>query len=124
VASIYEYSKEELADLLVDEPRYRLDQLFQGLWADALAIGEITTIPKSLRARLTDAFPSSLEVLDDVASDHGSTRKWVFRLEDGSTIETVLMRYEGRVTVASPRRRAVRWAARSVPLGRWALAVT
>jgi 23S rRNA (adenine2503-C2)-methyltransferase len=99
VASIYEYSKEELADLLVDEPRYRLDQLFQGLWADALAIGEITTIPKSLRARLTDAFPSSLEVLDDVASDHGSTRKWVFRLEDGSTIETVLMRYEGRVTV-------------------------
>jgi 23S rRNA (adenine2503-C2)-methyltransferase len=99
VASIYEYSKEELADLLVDEPRYRLDQLWQGLWVDALAIEGITTIPKSLRARLAEAFPSSLEVLNDVASDHGSTRKWVFRLEDGSTIETVLMRYEDRITV-------------------------
>jgi len=99
VASIYEYSKEELAELLVGEPRYRLDQLWQGLWVDGLAIEEITTIPKSLRAKLVDAFPSSLEVLNDVASDHGATRKWVFRLDDGSTIETVLMHYEDRVTV-------------------------
>ncbi|HVB51367.1 MAG TPA: 23S rRNA (adenine(2503)-C(2))-methyltransferase RlmN [Acidimicrobiales bacterium] len=99
MASIYEYSKEELAELLVGEPRYRLDQLWQGLWVDGLAIEEITTIPKSLRAKLVDAFPSSLEVLNDVASDHGATRKWVFRLDDGSTIETVLMHYEDRVTV-------------------------
>jgi len=99
VASIYEYSKEELAELLVDEPRYRLDQLWQGLWVDGLAIQEITTIPKALRARLIQALPSSLEVLNDVASDHGATRKWVFRLEDGSTIETVLMHYDDRVTV-------------------------
>jgi len=99
VASIYEYSKEELAELLVDEPRYRLDQLWHGLWVDGLAIQEITTIPKALRARLIQALPSSLEVLNDVASDHGATRKWVFRLEDGSTIETVLMHYDDRVTV-------------------------
>ena len=99
MASIYEYSKEELAELLVDEPRYRLDQLWQGLWVDGLAIQEITTIPKALRARLIQALPSSLEVLNDVASDHGATRKWVFRLEDGSTIETVLMHYDDRVTV-------------------------
>ncbi|HEY5103478.1 MAG TPA: 23S rRNA (adenine(2503)-C(2))-methyltransferase RlmN [Acidimicrobiales bacterium] len=99
MASIYEYSKEELAELLVDEPRYRLDQLWQGLWVDGLALEGITTIPKSLRARLSEEFPSSLEVLNDVASDHGSTRKWVFRLENGSTIETVLMHYDDRVTV-------------------------
>jgi 23S rRNA (adenine2503-C2)-methyltransferase len=99
VASIYELSKEELTALLVDEPRYRLDQLWQGLWVDGLAIEGITTIPKSLRTRLAEAFPASLEVLNDAASDHESTRKWVFRLEDGSTIETVLMRYHDRVTV-------------------------
>jgi 23S rRNA (adenine2503-C2)-methyltransferase len=99
VASIYEYSREELAELLVDEPRYRLDQLWQGLWVDGLAIEGITTIPKTLRTKLAEAFPSSLEVLNDVASDHGATRKWVFRLEDGSTIETVLMHYDDRVTV-------------------------
>jgi 23S rRNA (adenine2503-C2)-methyltransferase len=38
-------------------------------------------------------------VVNDVQSDRGATRKWVFRLLDGSTIETVLMSYEDRVTV-------------------------
>ena len=32
-------------------------------------------------------------------SDRGATRKWVFRLFDGATIETVLMGYDDRVTV-------------------------
>jgi 23S rRNA (adenine2503-C2)-methyltransferase len=99
VTSIYEYSKDELASLLKGEPRYRLDQLWHGLWAEGLEVGSITTIPTSLRARLREQFPSSLEVANDVASDQGATRKWVFQLTDGSTIETVLMRYEDRVTV-------------------------
>jgi 23S rRNA (adenine2503-C2)-methyltransferase len=99
VNSIYEYTKEGLADLLHDEPSYRLDQLWQGLWVEGLAIDEITTIPKTLRARLLEQFPSSLTVVNDVESDRGATRKWVFRLENGSTIETVLMHYEDRVTV-------------------------
>jgi len=99
VASIYEHSKEELATLVEGEPRYRIDQLWHGLWTDKLAIDDITTIPKNLRARLREQFPLSLEVANDVASDHGATRKWVFRLENGSTIETVLMHYDDRVTV-------------------------
>src|ERR1039458_3262425 len=99
VASIYEYCREELASLLAGEPRYRLDQLWQGRWVDGVALEGITTIPKSLRTRLRNQFPPSLEVANDVASDHGSTRKWVFRLENGSTIETVLMHYDDRVTV-------------------------
>jgi len=99
VASIYEYTKEELASLLEGEPRYRQDQLWQGLWSEGKALDEITTIPKALRTRLVERLPSSLEVVNDVASDHGATRKWVFALEGGSTIETVLMRYDDRVTV-------------------------
>ncbi|HEV3268917.1 MAG TPA: 23S rRNA (adenine(2503)-C(2))-methyltransferase RlmN [Acidimicrobiales bacterium] len=99
MASIYEHSKEELATLVDGEPRYRVDQLWHGLWTDRLAIDDITTIPKSLRARLREQFPPSLEVANDVESDHGATRKWVFRLENGSTIETVLMHYDDRVTV-------------------------
>jgi 23S rRNA (adenine2503-C2)-methyltransferase len=99
VASIYEYSKEELASLLEGEPRYRVDQLWHGLWSEGLDIEDITTIPASLRATLRAQFPAALEVVNDVESDQGATRKWVFRLEGGSTIETVLMRYENRVTV-------------------------
>jgi 23S rRNA (adenine2503-C2)-methyltransferase len=52
-----------------------------------------------LRARLAEQFAPSLQVLDDVASDRGLTRKWVFGLHDGATIETVLMAYDDRVTV-------------------------
>ena len=97
--SVYEHDKDQLSELLSGEPRYRVDQVWHGLWTDGLDIGEITTIPKTLRARLQEQFPSSLEVVNDVQSDRGATRKWVFRLFDGSTIETVLMSYEDRVTV-------------------------
>lgn len=97
--SAYEYTKEEFAELLVGEPRYRVEQVWHGLWTEGQAIDGITTIPKALRARLAEQFPPSLEVASDVQSDHGATRKWVFRLADGSTIETVLMSYEDRVTV-------------------------
>src|SRR5487761_258364 len=99
MSSVYEYSKEALAELLVAEPRYRIDQVWHGLWSEGQSLDAITTIPKTLRAKLGDRFPASLEVVNDVASDHGATRKWVFRLFDGATIETVLMGYEDRVTV-------------------------
>ena len=97
--SAYEYTKEELAGLLEGEPRYRVDQVWHGLWNEAQSIDTINTIPKALRARLGVTFPPSLVVANDVQSDQGATRKWVFRLADGATIETVLMGYDDRVTV-------------------------
>lgn len=99
MVSIYEYSRDGLAERLISEPRYRVDQVWRGLWDEALCLDEITTIPKVLRTRLEAEFPSALEVANDVTSDRGATRKWVFRLHDGATIETVLMNYDDRVTV-------------------------
>ncbi len=99
MASPYEHTKDELAQLLGNEPRYRVDQVWHGLWVENQDISEISTIPKALRAQLSERFESGLEVVNDIQSDHGSTRKWVFRLHDGSTIETVLMVYDDRVTV-------------------------
>jgi 23S rRNA (adenine2503-C2)-methyltransferase len=99
MTSAYEYTKEELAGLLDGEPRYRVDQVWHGLWVEAQAFAEITTIPKALRERLAERFVPSLSVANDVQSDRGMTRKWVFGLHDGATIETVLMAYDDRVTV-------------------------
>jgi hypothetical protein len=45
--SAYEYTKEELAGLLTGEPRYRLDQIWHGLWTEGQEIGQITTVPKA-----------------------------------------------------------------------------
>jgi len=99
VASLYEVTREELSQLLGDEPRYRVDQVWHGLWTTNESLESITTIPKALRASLAERFPDALRVVEDVASDHGATRKWVLELNDGSTIETVLMLYEDRATV-------------------------
>ena len=97
--SVYELDLSELATQVPGEPRYRVDQLWHGLWQESLALEDITTVPKVLRQRLREQFRPALEVANDVASDLGATRKWVFRLHDGATIETVLMGYADRVTV-------------------------
>ena len=55
--SAYEHTREELAELLIGEPGYRVDQVWHGLWNEGERIDEITTIPKALRARLGAAFP-------------------------------------------------------------------
>ena len=99
MTSPYELTREELAGRLPGEPAYRVDQVWHGLWREGVGVGEITTIPRTLRERLAGEFSPALKVAHEVSSDLGSTRKWVFALADGATVETVLMAYEDRVTV-------------------------
>lgn len=99
VSSVYDLDIAGLASLLAGEPRYRVDQVWRGLWNEGRSLHDITTVPAALRRRLAAQFPPALDVAHEVASDLGATRKWVFRLHDGATIETVLMSYAERVTV-------------------------
>ncbi len=99
VTSLYDLDRAQLAEALADQPRYRVDQVWRGLWEERRPLGAITTVPLALRARLAEQFPSGLSARAAVDSDRGATRKWVFALHDGATIETVLMRYHDRVTV-------------------------
>jgi len=82
-----------------DEPRYRVNQVWRGLWEQDLDLRAITTIPKALREKLSTELAPSVVALEDVQSDLGATRKWVFQMADGATVETVLMTYDDRVTV-------------------------
>ncbi|HEY1222623.1 MAG TPA: hypothetical protein VGE75_03910, partial [Acidimicrobiales bacterium] len=75
MTSVFEYSREQLAELLSDEPRYRVDQLWHGLWDEARTIDDVSTIPKVLRNKLEERFVPALTVLADTQSDRGSTRK-------------------------------------------------
>ncbi|HSN01921.1 MAG TPA: 23S rRNA (adenine(2503)-C(2))-methyltransferase RlmN [Acidimicrobiales bacterium] len=99
MGSLYELTREELATSLADEPRFRVEQLWRGLWREDRLVNEVTTLPTALRERLALEHPSSLTAINEVVSDGGATTKWVFALGDGATIETVLMAYEDRVTV-------------------------
>jgi 23S rRNA (adenine2503-C2)-methyltransferase len=62
--------------------------------------GQMTDIPAADRARLTEALmPSLLTPVRELDCDNGTTRKTLWRLHDGSLVESVLMGYPDRVTV-------------------------
>ncbi len=99
VPTRYDVTRAELADLLGGEPRYRVDQVWHALYDELLEPAEMTTLPKPLRARLTSELPASLEPIAESASDKGTTVKWLWGLEGGARVETVLMLYPDRATV-------------------------
>jgi 23S rRNA (adenine2503-C2)-methyltransferase len=60
----------------------------------------MTDVPAADRAALAEALlPRLLTPLRHLEADGGATRKSVWRLFDGATVESVLMRYPGRVTM-------------------------
>lgn len=97
----YDHTPEELAELLGDEPAFRARQVWAGLYEQLADPSELTALPKALRARLADAAPlrSALSPALETSGDHGETVKWLWRLEDGEQVETVLMHYPDRSTV-------------------------
>ena len=97
--SRYDYDRADLADLLADQPSYRLDQLWQGLYRDLADPSDITTLPAALRERLAVQLPAALHEDTRSVGDGGETIKWLWRLADDALIETVLMHYRERSTV-------------------------
>jgi len=95
----YQATRDELAAALAGEPRYRLDQLWQGLYQQLAMPDEISSLPKALRARIDAELPLALTEEVRRVSDGGDTVKYLWRLHDGLPIETVLMLYPDRVTV-------------------------
>ncbi|GIU83329.1 MAG: putative dual-specificity RNA methyltransferase RlmN [Acidimicrobiales bacterium] len=95
----YAVDREEIASLLVDQPRWRVDQVWRGLYERMATFPEMTDLPKGLRERLEAALPPALSEVVVVDGDRGSTRKWLWELQDGERIETVLMVYPRRSTV-------------------------
>jgi 23S rRNA (adenine2503-C2)-methyltransferase len=95
----YDLDRAALADLLDGEPRYRVDQVWDGLHRQLATPGELTALPKALRARLDDELPPALARVAESATPGGDTVKWLFGLEGGARVETVLMHYRDRTTV-------------------------
>ena len=97
--SRYDVTRNELAELLDGEPRYRLDQLWSGLYEQLADPSDITNLPKGLRARLDEVLPTELKAVTEAVSDKGDTVKFLWELNGGSRVETVLMLYPERATV-------------------------
>ncbi|MFI1192618.1 23S rRNA (adenine(2503)-C(2))-methyltransferase RlmN [Micromonospora sp. NPDC020750] len=83
------------------EPAFRAKQIsthyFGRLVRDP---AKMTDLPAATRDRLAGALlPTLLTPVRELACDDGATRKALWRLHDGSLVESVLMGYPDRVTV-------------------------
>jgi 23S rRNA (adenine2503-C2)-methyltransferase len=97
----YGARSEEIGQLLSTwgEPKYRLRQIWDGLYKRRAPLEELTDLSVALRERLSDALPLALSPVHTSSADKGETRKWLWRGDDGASVETVLMLYPARATV-------------------------
>ncbi|WP_323702625.1 23S rRNA (adenine(2503)-C(2))-methyltransferase RlmN [Mammaliicoccus sp. Dog046] len=95
--SIYSLKLGDIEDWLIDqsEPKFRAKQIFDWLYVKRVdSFNEMTNLSKELREKLIHSFEiTTLEVAVKQESKDG-TIKFLFELQDGYTIETVLMRHE------------------------------
>ena len=99
MGSRYDVTREELAGLLDDAPRYRVDQVWAGLHDQLTEPHEWTSLPRDLRAMLAEQLPAALTPVAESVAHGGDTVKYLWELDGGSRIETVLMLYRDRATV-------------------------
>ncbi|MEI6453318.1 MAG: 23S rRNA (adenine(2503)-C(2))-methyltransferase RlmN [Actinomycetes bacterium] len=99
MAAISDNYTSVIAEVFNDEPAYRLAQLEEGIYRQFKRPEEILTLPGALRNRIAAALPQTLHEAAVRVADDGQTTKWLFDLDGGAQVETVLMRYEDRVTV-------------------------
>lgn len=95
----YDIGRTELEALLAGEPAYRVEQVWDGLYRQGREVAELSNVPKALRGRLDDELPTALVEVTRSVTDDGATTKFLWALDDGGRIETVLMHYDDRSTV-------------------------
>ncbi len=104
MTSLKDISDAELAAALKEwkQPAFRLKQLRSWQWTPNFAAdySEMTNLPINLRTLLAERWqPFSLKILQRLEAQDDGTVKWLSELEDGNTIETVLIRVPQRTTV-------------------------
>ena len=101
-AELLGLEKNELVALLAawGEPPYRADQLFSAIYDQRLRDPEaISTFPRALRTRLAAETRITWPLVEQEFLSGDGTRRYLLRLDDGETIETVLMPEEARDTI-------------------------
>ena len=99
---VYDLDLPSLQSLLQDwgQPAYRTRQLWEWLYVHlAAGLDQMTNLPGPLRERLAaETIIGVPRVVKSRQSADGTTRKDLLRLEDGETVEAVLMLYRRRRT--------------------------
>ena len=90
----YQEMLDEMAAM--GEKPFRGKQIYQWLHEKLVSTpDEMGNIPAKLKERLKEAYTcSSLQMIDVFTSGIDGTQKYLFRLQDGNVIESVLMKYK------------------------------
>ncbi len=100
---LYDLTLEQLTTLLAGwgQPAFRARQIYRHLYVNlATDFAGLSDLPAALRERLAaETRIGTLERAKLLQGDHGQTRKALFKLPDGSPVESVLMVYPDRATV-------------------------
>jgi len=93
----------EVADLqqvLEGQPAYRARQIYEAVYRQRVSdLVQVTALPASLRKEIASKLPLGLPQVSAEYKSVDGTRRYLLRLEDGKTVETVLMPEEGRDTI-------------------------
>lgn len=82
------------------EPKFRAKQIFSWLSRGVESFDEMTNISKATREKLMKkSFVSKLKIREKYVSKLDGTVKYLFELEDGNCIESVIMRYHHGITI-------------------------
>lgn len=91
-------SYEELENYLKDNfnvPKYKTKQIFKWLYRGVESFDEMTDISKDLRAKLDEkTYIDTFEIQRKLVSKIDGTTKYLFKLQDGEFVESVVMRYK------------------------------
>jgi 23S rRNA (adenine2503-C2)-methyltransferase len=92
--------RERFSEPVYCEPAYRAGQILAQFYAlRGAAWDGLTSVPKRLRPALAEAFSLDLPAVVLKRASADGTRKYLFGLEDGVRVESVLIPEEGRFTV-------------------------
>ena len=101
--NLYNLSFDELDTFITElgQPKFRTQQVWDWMYKRyALDFEAMGNIPKALRTQLAETATLQIgEIVDELFSSDGRTKKVLFKLPDGQFIETVLMKYEKRRTL-------------------------
>jgi 23S rRNA (adenine2503-C2)-methyltransferase len=100
--NLFGMGKDALAAAMAErgEPAYRARQLYAWLYARRVrAVAAMTNLPRALRAALAADYELRWPEVHERALSFDGTRKYLFRLEDGATIESVYIPEDDRRTI-------------------------
>lgn len=95
-----EYNELEELVKTLGQPKFRAKQIFTWLHRGVQSLDEMTDLPKTFREQLAKThFVSKLSIREKYVSKLDGTVKYLFELEDGNCIESVVMRYKHGLTI-------------------------